>query len=148
MNRSMHRICSALESVPCSEGEVIFTVGTRAAQTFFVRSGELSYTLLNGALLEPAPQEGECISEATLWLEEWRHQGKLTAWAVSDLYTLEPVRFANIMRMHPKTWAFAVAYAEHFLQFVQNVEPACYIDFVRHFPNDIICSKSKSMSCC
>merc|ERR1712107_370327 len=90
---------------------------------------------------------GRMYCEATLWLEEWRHQGKLTAWAVSDLHTMEPKKFAHIMRMHPKTWSFAVAYAEHFLHFVQNVEPAGYMDFVRNFPDSFICSMSKSMSC-
>jgi len=138
MNRAMHRICSILRVKTYSESEVIFDGGSRAEQTFFKRSGELRYSSLDGVLLQPPPLMGECVSEATLWLEEWRHQGELTAGEVSDLYTLKPVEFANIMRMHPKTWFFSGSYAEQFLEYIQNVEPDCYIDFVRHFPRTAV----------
>lgn len=77
--------------------------------------------------------------QATLWLE-WRHQGKLTALAVSDLYLMEPAQFAGIMRSHPKPWFFAGSYAVQFLKFVQNLEPTCFSDFVRDefFPKLVI----------
>jgi len=138
MNRAMHQICSILEGKTYSESEVIFNGGTRADQTFFKRSGELRYISLDGLLLQPPPLEGECVAEATLWLEEWRHQGELTACEVSDLFSMDPVQFANIMRLHPKTWFFAGSYAWQFLHYIQNAEPEGYIDFVRHFPGSAI----------
>mmetsp|Transcript_74777 Transcript_74777/g.226559 ORF Transcript_74777/g.226559 Transcript_74777/m.226559 type:complete len:252 (-) Transcript_74777:52-807(-) len=128
----MHRLCRlALHQQSYAEREVVFGAGDEATKVFFVKSGSLDYTMMDGMTLQPPPQPREWIGEALLWTV-WRHQGDLLAMIESELISIDPNQFVAVMSVHPKPWFYAKRYADKFLEYLNSISRTELLDILRH----------------
>lgn len=101
----MHRLCRlALRQQSYATREYVFGAGDEAKKMYFVKSGTLDYTTMDRTTLKPGPQPKEWLSEALLWTS-WRHQGDLLAMIESELISVDPNQFEEVMSVHPRPWA-------------------------------------------
>uniref|UniRef100_A0A7S4UQ32 Ion transport domain-containing protein n=1 Tax=Alexandrium monilatum TaxID=311494 RepID=A0A7S4UQ32_9DINO len=128
----MHRICRlALKPQSYAWKEFVFGAGDEASRAFFVKSGQLGYTRMDGTTLDPPPQTKECISEALLWTQ-WRHQGDLLSMIESELISVDPNQFTQVMCIHPRPWHYAKQYAGRFVSFLNHLGMDAMTDILRH----------------
>mmetsp|Transcript_153113 Transcript_153113/g.293223 ORF Transcript_153113/g.293223 Transcript_153113/m.293223 type:complete len:862 (-) Transcript_153113:33-2618(-) len=93
----MRKVChSATDMTSVSPGDLVFTNGEMpsAPMMYFVVSGGLQYTTVNGEVNKVAP--GDCLSEASLWTP-WMHRGDLEAFRECRLCTIDAKQFAKIV---------------------------------------------------
>jgi len=128
----MHRLCRiALKPQSYAEREFVFGAGDEAKKMFFVKSGKLDYTTMDRTSLNPPPRVREWISEALLWTS-WRHQGDLLAMIESELISLDPGQFVEVMNVHPRPWFYAKQYAFRFIKLLNRLGKAAVTDILRH----------------
>eukprot|EP00747_Dinoflagellata_sp_TGD_P146046 gnl/TRDRNA2_/TRDRNA2_176643_c3_seq1.p1 gnl/TRDRNA2_/TRDRNA2_176643_c3~~gnl/TRDRNA2_/TRDRNA2_176643_c3_seq1.p1 ORF type:complete len:269 (-),score=48.10 gnl/TRDRNA2_/TRDRNA2_176643_c3_seq1:27-833(-) len=114
----MRRICHYGTSTQLfSHGEIVFSKGEAASQTYFVMKGSLEYTPDGGG--KPITiRHGQPLAEAVLWTG-WHHKGTLTATTDVKMTLLDPDTFQDIA-------------VRHFNQ-VPGFDPRIYAaDFVAH----------------
>jgi len=93
----MKKVChKAMSLLAVSNGDVIFMLGEvpTPPRMFIICSGELSYHSLSGAVAYV--ESGQWISEATLWVNAWTHQGMLKAVSDCRLCVLDAQKFVEL----------------------------------------------------
>lgn len=136
----MHRICRvAMRVQNAAKEELVFSAGDEGKFMYFAQSGLLDYTAVNksdscycGVRLEsrinsnfqdPNWEYVRWIAEAVLWVA-WRHRGKLVVGAnePSALIVVDPKAFFDLMSKHPRSWLYAVAYGERFVNYLNRLD--------------------------
>lgn len=103
----MHRLCRLVVSVQCyGENESAFDNGDEAKFMYFVKCGVLHYTRNDMETKQPT----QWLSEPVLYTM-WRHKGALVAQTESELLTVDPEAYMSVMKVHPRPWTYAFAYA-------------------------------------
>mmetsp|Transcript_30983 Transcript_30983/g.95270 ORF Transcript_30983/g.95270 Transcript_30983/m.95270 type:complete len:734 (-) Transcript_30983:114-2315(-) len=129
----MHRLCRyVLKPQSYAEKETVFSWGDVAKQMYFVKSGSLTYTMMDGMKLDPPPNQKDWVSEPVLWTD-WRHQGDLTAETTAELIAVDPAQFVEVMSVHPRPWLFAKKYAAHFVAFLNHIDRLELMDILRNY---------------
>merc|ERR1712039_442159 len=104
-------------------------MGEEASLMYFIKSGVFGYELAKGGFLD-APLEAKAwVSESVLWTL-WRHRGCLWADDPSEVVTVTPQGFAEIMKIHPRTWDLARNYASDYIDMLNRIPPRHLSDVV------------------
>merc|ERR1719215_1246972 len=118
MHVVMTRLCRfSLTPQSYAEKEVIFHFGEEAKKMYFFKSGlqPMDYQIASSGAdgggkiekLEPPIKPKEWIGEAVLWINIWRHQGDLSTTCTSEIISVLPNQFVDVMSIHPKPWFYA-----------------------------------------
>mmetsp|Transcript_130623 Transcript_130623/g.406147 ORF Transcript_130623/g.406147 Transcript_130623/m.406147 type:complete len:727 (-) Transcript_130623:51-2231(-) len=131
MKAVMQRLChNALKNQTYAEKETVFNWGDMATKMYFIKAGYLIYTKVDGAELAPPPGPQDWISEPVLWTT-WRHQGDFISDDTSELISVEPKRFIDVMAVHPRPWYFSKHYAALFIANLNSTPRASLSDVMR-----------------
>jgi len=131
MKAVARRLCHvALKAQQLATADVLFSVGEEAGLAYAVKSGDLCYTLRDGAQLEPPLCEKEWLAEAVLWTP-WRYRGRCVAEAPSEVLAFDPARFLEVMSTHPQSLVFARSYGQRLVSLLNNQPPYAWTDVLR-----------------
>jgi hypothetical protein len=61
------------------------------------------------------------IAEPVLWMTSWIHLGKLVAKNPAELMTVDPIKFAEVIRMNPQSFRLAKIYSAGFVMWLNGV---------------------------
>jgi len=61
------------------------------------------------------------IAEPVLWMTSWIHLGKLVAKNPAELMTVDPIKFAEVIRMNPQSFRLAKIYSAGFVLWLNGV---------------------------
>jgi hypothetical protein len=125
----VQRICQdALSRQYYAEAETVFSAGDEARKMYFVVGDCMEYKM-RGALAFMLEQR-EWVGEGILWTA-WRHLGRLQASAPNELIILTPEKVPEVLRLHPRPWFFAKAYARKFIGRLNQIDPCDLSDVLR-----------------
>jgi len=123
--QALPQVIECLEQVFFYSGQEIFAPGNRSQRMHFVAKGECLY--IRSAKRSKAPfkpaeariqvSSGQHVSEASLWLQNWTHQGQLMADGLErcEAWALDSGSFGLLMRTAPcELWQAAASYAAAF----------------------------------
>mmetsp|Transcript_49829 Transcript_49829/g.119971 ORF Transcript_49829/g.119971 Transcript_49829/m.119971 type:complete len:614 (+) Transcript_49829:3-1844(+) len=116
----MKKVChKALSLLVVSNGDVLYMLGEvpTPPRMFIVCSGELSYEYNSGAMAYI--EAGQWISEATLWTNQWTHQGNLKAVSDCRLCVLDATKFAELTEAYDHDFDIR-SYARTFVNSMNN----------------------------
>jgi hypothetical protein len=120
--KTMGNLCSnAFKPKAIAQSENLFHLGDEGKDMIFVKSGALAYTLPSGELLEGLLTSKLWAAEAVLWTS-WRHRGWLKGTEPSDVLTLSPMAFSDIIQLHPKPAVLANKYGTDFVNYLNQQE--------------------------
>mmetsp|Transcript_25827 Transcript_25827/g.54861 ORF Transcript_25827/g.54861 Transcript_25827/m.54861 type:complete len:939 (+) Transcript_25827:36-2852(+) len=112
----MRKVChQATATMSASSGDMIFEAGEIPAvpKMFFLVSGTLQYTSLNGGVV--ALEAFDWVCEACLWTV-WMHQGVLLATAEVRMVALDAQDFVSIVARFDHSDYDPRTYAAHFIR--------------------------------
>jgi len=91
----MRAICHTAMSERCLLPEQeLFLKGDLASNMFFVLSGSMAYNRKDKTYLLA---EGTLVCEAALWLAEWTHRGRMTAFSLASVFCLDAAVFKSVL---------------------------------------------------
>jgi len=104
--------------------DLVFVQGEHASHMRFQVGGSCQYTRLtpNGtSVREIVDSEEDWITEQILWMKEWRHRGVLSALSDSDLLTINPSKFCDIVKKNPQAMVLVSNYAQRFVTWFEQL---------------------------
>lgn len=112
------KICqSAMTELRLTAAQELFNPGDHSSGLFFITKGIMSYSI---SIAKEHLQEGQWIAEASLWLSNWLHCGRLVAGerAPVEVVRLDPDCFRKITSFvgNEIGFRFASAYAACFIK--------------------------------
>merc|ERR1712113_536265 len=108
LHNMLSRICDrSLSFASYAEGDACFEAEDEATAMYFVHTGMFLYTI--DSKKKKCLEKRSWLSEAALWTA-WTHRGALYSCGPGDLFSLSPVKFADVMRLHPRTFYLANNY--------------------------------------
>jgi hypothetical protein len=112
-----YHICDkALTFLSYAEGDVSFETESEALAMYLIHSGQFDYQILTGAIQLHRPG---WLAEAALWTM-WQHRGTLKARRPGKLCSVDAGRFADALRLHPRTFHLGREYGTRFVEFMNN----------------------------
>eukprot|EP00746_Dinoflagellata_sp_MGD_P027404 gnl/MRDRNA2_/MRDRNA2_164692_c0_seq1.p1 gnl/MRDRNA2_/MRDRNA2_164692_c0~~gnl/MRDRNA2_/MRDRNA2_164692_c0_seq1.p1 ORF type:complete len:266 (-),score=44.60 gnl/MRDRNA2_/MRDRNA2_164692_c0_seq1:172-948(-) len=133
----MRRLCtSVVSNFFVSEGDMVFTAGTKCEQMLFVVEGTLGYR--QGRKTQFLREEQWC-SEPCLWTN-WLHAGTLEAMRTSKLLVIDAAKFLAVATKHATSMQKMSLYAQEFVKELGERPP-------KH-QSDLLLSKSEIESIC
>ena len=116
----------------CSDGtstrtlaatEVLFYAHEVAHQMYFMVHGDLLYVQTNGVVPSPPIDQGEALSEASLWIL-WTHNGTAHAQVKTEMLQMNSSTFAEIAMKYLPTWKMCAKFASTFLEAFMEAGPS------------------------
>eukprot|EP00746_Dinoflagellata_sp_MGD_P046592 gnl/MRDRNA2_/MRDRNA2_214532_c0_seq1.p1 gnl/MRDRNA2_/MRDRNA2_214532_c0~~gnl/MRDRNA2_/MRDRNA2_214532_c0_seq1.p1 ORF type:complete len:281 (+),score=41.64 gnl/MRDRNA2_/MRDRNA2_214532_c0_seq1:74-844(+) len=107
----------AFSPILFSEGDKVFTEGSKCEQMIFVMEGKLLYRWYgkDGKSREQYLQEGDSCAEACLWAEH-THAGTLQAVTMSKLIEVDVAKFITVAKKHTTAIEYVSLYAMRFVE--------------------------------
>jgi len=134
---------NVVTSSSLARGDILFSMGEAARAMWFVISGTLEYTLMNGTVDSSPPARnvdgGTWLSEPVLWTS-WVHLGDMITVAESSLMTVDAEKFCVKLMTNPALRMRARLYAHKFVETLNKVEPRKLTDLTANMldPGEIM----------
>eukprot|EP00440_Ansanella_granifera_P067009 gb/GFBE01072670.1/.p1 GENE.gb/GFBE01072670.1/~~gb/GFBE01072670.1/.p1 ORF type:complete len:672 (+),score=98.03 gb/GFBE01072670.1/:1-2016(+) len=117
MPSCMMKLCrNALTFICFANDDAIFGAGDESDKMYFFQKGSLLYTPNHGP---PCTVTSGWIVEPVLWTGWW-HQGGLRATSPSQLATIKPGPFCEVMKVYSHKWELCRSYAAEFIQMLNS----------------------------
>ncbi|CAJ1335513.1 unnamed protein product [Effrenium voratum] len=130
MSPILVKLCdTVLRTIDLASEDIVFHPGEEGEKMYFVKCGNLEYTLPNGEVLKPRLREKAWLAEAVLWTTWW-HRGEFKAVTPSELAILRPGPFAEVMKVHPRPWSYCRRYAEVFVKHLNQINHKLLTDVI------------------
>lgn len=121
---TVHRLAlDALNYRLYAENTVVFYKGELASHMLFQVGGScryLQFTSSGKATTEIVDSQEDWMSEQVLWMNEWHHQGRLSALTDSELLMISPLKFSEVVSMSPQAMLMVSGYARNFVQWLMQ----------------------------
>jgi hypothetical protein len=112
-----------------SASECLFHPKAEISQLYFVASGSMIYTQLDG---EHTPCElGDWLGEHALWVDDWTSRGKLTSMSHSRVVTVSIGDFITEVRHNGDAWPLVVAYGTAFVTWLLELDTSQLTDLLK-----------------
>merc|ERR1719215_1349104 len=112
-------VSAAMTSMHFAMSDIVFQTNDDALQMYFIKDGHFDYTTQDGSVLNPPLRVSAWISEPVLWTH-WRHRGEFKAIQPSELLSLSPVAFAEVLQHYPRAWLTGKCYGTYFVELIND----------------------------
>mmetsp|Transcript_53286 Transcript_53286/g.84570 ORF Transcript_53286/g.84570 Transcript_53286/m.84570 type:complete len:194 (+) Transcript_53286:2-583(+) len=112
----LRKLCdTAVSSTHLASSDVLFSVGGRCAQMYFLTTGLLNYDPQRKGCVAVPVYKGLWCCEAVLWTR-WVHRGSMKAKLECELIGLVASKFQDIVSQECVDWQLPRSYAKAFVQ--------------------------------
>eukprot|EP00746_Dinoflagellata_sp_MGD_P001136 gnl/MRDRNA2_/MRDRNA2_102110_c0_seq1.p1 gnl/MRDRNA2_/MRDRNA2_102110_c0~~gnl/MRDRNA2_/MRDRNA2_102110_c0_seq1.p1 ORF type:complete len:838 (-),score=130.33 gnl/MRDRNA2_/MRDRNA2_102110_c0_seq1:534-2873(-) len=128
---AVRHIChSALHTISLSEGDTLFSVGSRCKEMLFLLDGALLYHSVDPITKGPSVtklKEGTWCCEGCLWTD-WVYAGSMEVVTNSKVLAVDAAKFISAAKEHSRTIQKTVQYAQKFVEDLNDNFPSSVTD--------------------
>lgn len=134
-NITMHRMANAAISTRMlARKDSMFERNERATHMYLVAAGRLQYLRLDSQAIphhEIVTHDEDWIAEHVLWAQDWFHIGTLKALTESNMLSVNPHQFRDIMCLNPDSKSLGITYGKNFMQWINSEDHDSWSDIIQ-----------------